>query len=55
MGKEMDSDRKKFLEKRGFTVGSVARFLGLKKEESMVIETKLSIKEEKDRALPGDR
>jgi DNA-binding XRE family transcriptional regulator len=39
----MDNKKKKSLESKGYTVGSVDKFLGLSKEESEYIELKMAL------------
>ncbi len=39
----MDNKKKKILESKGYTVGSVDKFLGLSKEESEYIELKVAL------------
>jgi len=39
----MKAAKKKALEKKGYTVGSVEQFLGLSEEESQIIEMKLAL------------
>lgn len=39
----MKAAKKRALEKKGYTVGSVEQFLGLSKEESQIIEMKLAL------------
>jgi DNA-binding transcriptional MerR regulator len=41
----MDAEKKKTLEEKGFSVGGIAQFLGLTKNESRIIEAGLSLEE----------
>lgn len=40
---KMKKEKKKYLESKGYTIGSTKEFLGLSKEESEYIELKLSL------------